>query len=377
MVSTRELRQALHRHPELSGGEHQSARLVAEFMAPLRPDATVTGLGGTSLAFAFGAAAHGPTVLLRCELDAVPVTEAAASGPAVGFGNAAHRCGHDGHMAIMAAVAQSLAAQRPRRGRVVLLFQSAEETGVGAAAVIADPRFGPLHPDWVFALHNLPGYQLGAVVVRDGTFSCASRGMVVEFTGRAAHAAQPETGASPAAAMCQLIAAYDSLAAEFAGTGELAFATVVGARLGERAFGTAPALASVFATLRCESNQTMGRMSGHCEATARRLAGACGLGVKIAYEDVYDATGNDEQAVACIRRVAAPLELIEASEAFRWSEDFGRFTARWPGALFGVGAGAACAALHDATYQFPDELIAPAAALMVRIVADRLASGTE
>ncbi len=376
-MSTLELRQALHRHPELSGREHQSARLVAEFMTPLRPDLTLTCLGGTSLAFAFGAVATGPTVLLRCELDAVPVTEAAASGPAGGFSNAAHRCGHDGHMAIMASVAQSLAAQRPRRGRVVLLFQSAEETGVGAAAVIADPKFGQMRPDWVFALHNLPGYPLGAVVVRSGAFSCASRGMVVEFAGRAAHAAQPETGRSPAGAMCQLIAASDSLATEFAGTGELAFATVVGARLGERAFGTAPALASVFATLRCETNQTMARMTGHCEATATRLADAAGLGVTVTYEDVYDATGNDERAVACIRRAAAPLELIQAPEPFRWSEDFGRFTARWPGALFGIGSGTARAALHDAGYEFPDELIAPAAELMLRIVADRLASGAE
>lgn len=376
-MSPLELRQALHRHPELSGREHQSARLVAEFMAPLRPDVTLTGLGGTSVAFAFGAAATGPTVLLRCELDAVPVTEAAASGPAGGLGNAAHRCGHDGHMAIMAAVAQSLAAPRSRHGRVVLLFQSAEETGVGAAAVIADPKFAQLRPDWVFALHNLPGYPLAAVVVRSGTFSCASRGMVVEFTGRATHAAQPETGRSPSAAMCQLIAACDALGAEFAGTGELAFATVVGARLGERAFGTAPALASVFATLRCESNQTMALMTAHCEAIATRLAEAAGLGVKVSYEDIYDATSNDEQAVASIRRVATPLELIEAPEPFRWSEDFGRFTARWPGALFGIGSGTACAALHEAGYEFSDELIAPAVALMLRIVADRLASGAE
>ncbi len=376
-MSPLELHQALHRHPELSGGEHRSARLVADFMAPLRPDVTLTGLGGTSLAFAFGAAATGSTVLLRCELDAVPVAGATANGPAGGFGTAAHHCGHDGHMAIMAAVAELLAATRPRRGRVVLLFQSAEETGVGAAAVIADPKFGQLRPDWVFALHNLPGYALGAVVVRPGTFSCASRGMVVEFTGRAAHAAQPETGCSPAGAMCQLIATCDALGTEFAGTGELAFATVVGARLGERAFGTAPALASIFATLRCESDETMARMIEHCEATALRLADAADLGVKISYEDIYAATSNDEQAIACIRRVAAPLELILVPEPFRWSEDFGRFTARWPGALFGIGSGTACAALHDADYEFPDELIAPAAALMLRIVADRLAHGTE
>ncbi len=376
-MSTLELRAALQRHPELSGAEHETAALVAAFMARLRPELTLTGLGGASLAFGFGDASTGPTVLLRCELDALPVTEAELGRPPAGIGTAAHRCGHDGHMAIMATVAEALAAVPPRRGRVILLFQSAEETGAGAAAVVADPRFAQLHPDWVFALHNLPGYPLGAVVVRAGTFSCASRGMVVEFAGRAAHAAQPETGCSPAAAMCQLIAEFDGLAPRFQDTGELAFATVVGARLGERAFGTAPAQAAVFATLRCESNDTMARMSAHCEAAAARLASDSGLGVKIAYEDIFDATCNSDQAVACIRRVAAPLKLVPAPEPFRWSEDFGRFTARVQGALFGIGAGTASAPLHDAGYRFPDELIAPAAALMLRIVADRLAPGAE
>ncbi len=377
MSSALELRRALHSHPELSGAEHDTARLVADFMAPLRPDLTLTGLGGTSLAFAFGAANNGPTVLLRCELDAVPVTEAGASDLAGTGASAAHRCGHDGHMAIMAAVAESLAAARPSRGRVVLLFQSAEETGAGAQAVIADQRFAQLRPDWVFALHNLPGYPLGAVVLRSGTFSCASRGMVVEFAGRPAHAAQPETGLSPAAAMCQLIARFGALAAEFEGAGELAFATVVGARLGERAFGTAPALASVFATLRCETNETMARMVEHCAASALRLARDDGLGVTVAYQDIFDATRNAEPAVVCVGRVAAPLELIVAPAPFRWSEDFGHFTARWPGALFGIGAGTGSAALHDAGYEFPEELIAPAAALMLRIVADRLAGDAE
>lgn len=368
MSAALELRRVLHRHAELSGAEDRTARLVADFMAPLAPDMTMTGIGGTSMAFVFGSA-DGPGVLLRCELDAVPVTEE-------GGAMASHRCGHDGHMAIIASVAESLARARPRRGRVILLFQSAEETGAGAAAVVENDDFRRLDPDWVFALHNLPGYPLGAVIVRDGTFSCASRGMVVELTGRPAHAAQPETGRSPAGAMCELIVALQGVAAEF-GADELAFATVVGARLGERAFGTAPARASVFATLRCESDHNMARITAHCEASAARLAAQAGLGVDISYEDVFDATVNHEQAVACVRRAAAPLALVDAPVPFRWSEDFGRFTARWPGALFGVGSGASVAPLHDPGYQFPDELVAPAAELMLRIAADRLAPAAE
>lgn len=361
-----ELRHVLHRHPELSGAEHGTAHHIAAFFAPLRPDLSLTELGGAGLAFAFGEATHGPTVLLRCELDAVP---AGAQGAA------AHRCGHDGHMAILAAVGSALADQRPRRGRVVLLYQGAEETGAGAAAVLADPRFAQISPDWVFALHNLPGYPLGTIVVRPGAFTCASRGMVLALTGKAAHAAQPETGRSPAGAMCRLIGEFEKLAARFGSDDEIAFATVVGARLGERAFGTAPGDAQVYVTLRSATDATMTRMVRHCEEMVARVARDAGLTPTIGYEDVFEATTNAPAAVACIRRAADSLPVVGAAEPFRWSEDFGRFTARTSGALFGLGAGEHAAALHDPAYAFPDELLDPAARLLLRIVADSVARG--
>lgn len=374
--SAAQLRRRVHQHPELSGAEVQTAQKILQFFSSLNPDETLSELGGTGVAFVFTGVKPGPTVLLRCELDALPIQEENAFAHRSTVAGCAHKCGHDGHMAILAAVGTQLAARRPPRGRVVLLYQPAEETGLGAAAVIKDKQFSQIRPDYVFALHNLPGYPLGQVVVRSGTFSCASRGIIITLIGKTAHAAQPETGISPAAAMCQLIDELSQLPARLGFGNELAFATVVGARLGAKAFGTAPAIAEVMATLRSETDETMQRIVTHIEETAQQLASAQGLRCSLTYEDIFTATVNDPTAVericAAAHQCQAPLSQIETP--LRWSEDFGRFTAIAPGALFGLGAGQHEPALHNADYDFPETLIERGAALFLHIVADCLAT---
>lgn len=102
----------------------------------------------------------GPTVMIRCELDALPIRETSDLPHRSTVAGHGHLCGHDGQMAIVLGVAHRLALDRPSSGRVVLLFQPAEEDGSGAAAKLADPRFHTLAPDWAFALHNIPGLPI-------------------------------------------------------------------------------------------------------------------------------------------------------------------------------------------------------------------------
>lgn len=371
-MTPRELRHELHRFPELSGAETETARRILDFFRPLGADQTWTGLGGTGSAFAFGTPESGPTVLLRCELDALPIHESMdlsyrSTRPGVG-----HKCGHDGHMAILGEVGRRLAVRRPSRGRVVLLFQPAEETGAGASAVLADPRFAEIQPDVVYALHNLPGFPLGEVVVKDGSFNCASRGLTARFSGRTSHAAEPENGLSPAGAMAATVTGLTDLRLE--GSGESAFVTVVGARLGEKAFGTAPGEAEVYATLRTESDEAMADLVTRAEDLVREAAARDGLRCEIAYEDVFAATANAPEAVERVRRAVSRLGMTvrEMDCPFRWSEDFGRFTATCQGALFGLGAGEEHPALHHPDYDFPDALIETGAELLVALIDDVL-----
>ncbi|MDZ7769133.1 MAG: amidohydrolase [Woeseiaceae bacterium] len=333
MNTAKSLRHALHAAPELSGGETATAEKIITWFKALAPDEILTGLGGTGVAIIFGESGSGPTIMLRSELDALPILETNDMPHRSTTDGISHQCGHDGHMAILAAVGAALAKKRPRNGRVVLLFQPAEETGDGANAVADDAGFAAIRPDRVFALHNLPGYPLGQVVVRDGTFTCASRGIDIRLTGCTAHAAQPETGRSPSRAMREIIALLEGLSDDFDSGGELAFATVVGARLGDRAFGVSPGTAAVWATLRTESDALMQTLVSHCEGRVRDIAKGENLDVDIQYEDVFAATVNAPRAVATIRLACEGLPLVEAARPFRWSEDFGRFTRESEGAF--------------------------------------------
>jgi amidohydrolase len=372
-MPTAELRRELHRHPELSGSESETAARILRFFEPLRADEVVVGLGGHGLAFVFAGAEPGPTVLLRCELDGLPIPELSRAAHRSANDGRSHACGHDGHMAILASVGASLAAARPPRGRVVLLYQPAEENGGGAEAVIRDDRFSKIRPDLVFALHNLPGFPLGQVVVRSGTFCCASRGMTVSLAGTPAHAAQPETGTSPGRAMCRIMKLIDDLPTRLGTGDEIAFATIVGARLGaDDAFGTAPGEAQVLATLRSETDATLDQMVGHLETSVRRIAARNGLRHDVTYCDDFMATVNAPEAVDVVRRAAGQAPLAVMAGPFRWSEDFGRFTAIAEGALFGIGAGEATPALHNPAYDFPDELIPLGAAVFTGIIRECL-----
>ncbi|GBF31636.1 N-acetyldiaminopimelate deacetylase [bacterium MnTg04] len=362
------LRREIHRNPERSGCETGTAERLLRFFEPLRPDEVIENLGDTGIAFVFTGIEAGPTILLRSELDALPIQETNEFKHRSVHDGTSHKCGHDGHMAILAAVGEKLSRKRPARGRVVLLYQPAEETGQGAAAVVADEKFAPIKPDFCFALHNLPGFPLGEIVIRNGTFSCASRGQAIRLTGKTAHAAQPETGVSPAKAMCQLIAELSELPSVMDFGNELAFATVVGSRLGEQAFGTAPGEAEIWVTLRSETDATMARMVSHAESRIRQLAVEHGLESAIAYRDIFAATVNSERAVDVIRRAADDGLLRVAEQPFRWSEDFGCFSSIAQCAMFGLGAGEAVADLHNPDYDFPDALISLGADIFLGIL---------
>ena len=206
-----EWRHELHRAPELSGQEAETARKVAAFLATTSADSIVTSIGGHGVAAVYQGAEPGPTVMFRAELDGLPIDEISDAPYRSAVAGKGHLCGHDGHMATLAALARGLGRQRPARGRAVLLFQPAEENGAGAAAVLADPKFQSLSPDYAFALHNLPGLPLGHVALDEGPVNCASRGMRIALTGKTAHASTPEHGASPMPAVAALMPALTAL----------------------------------------------------------------------------------------------------------------------------------------------------------------------
>ncbi|EGA67315.1 amidohydrolase [Vibrio brasiliensis] len=357
-----QLRKNLHQHPELSHQERQTAQRILEVFEKFAADEVHTQLGGHGVAFVFNGKQPGPSTLIRCELDALPIQEQNTFAHRSVTDGVSHKCGHDGHMAIITALGATLATRRPVSGRVILCFQPAEETGAGAIDMVNDAKFNALKPDYAFALHNYPGLKLGSVAVRAGTFNCASRGIIIKLKGKTSHAAHPEDGVSPATAMCQIIEQLNQLPQQLAAQGvkDKLWVTVIHARLGEVAFGTAPGEAVVMATLRSETNQAMDTLVEMTQAFSRHYAEQAGLEIEFSFADVFQASVNSQEGcdrvVEACRNTSTEFTLME--EPMRWSEDFGQFTAvARQGAMFALGAGVDTPQLHNPDYDFADQLI--------------------
>src|SRR6056297_1409380 len=352
------LRRDLHRHPEISGAEAKTAQRIATALGVHTPDGLLSGLGGHGIAAIYEGAEAGPTVLFRCELDALPIPETGAAPHRSTVPGTGHLCGHDGHMAILMGLARLLSRARPARGRAVLLFQPAEETGAGAAAVIADPRFETVSADYAFALHNFPGLPLGHVSLIPGPVACASRGMEITLTGRAAHASQPETGISPMAALAGVMPALTALGHGRIPDPDFALATITHARMGAPAFGIAPGEAVLHVTLRTLTDDRMAALVAAAEALVEKAA-AERLGHRIAWHDVFPHSANDAEATRIAARALDRLGMAHDGRGLpmRPSEDFGRFGRSARAAMLFLGAGRDHPALHDPGYDFPDALI--------------------
>lgn len=363
------LRRALHRRPELSGQERETAALLRAHLAATRPARILEGLGGHGLAFVYEGPEPGPSALFRCELDALPIPERGeapwrSESPGLG-----HMCGHDGHMAILAGLARWLGRNPLRAGRAILLFQPAEETGAGARAVVADPRWPSIRPDFAFALHNIPGLPRGLAGLTTGPVHCASQGLIARFEGRTSHAAWPEQGLSPAAAAARLVLEAPALGPGGPLDEAFRLLTLTHARIGEPSFGVAPGLAEVFMTLRALTDAGMAELKARVLALARGLAEAQGLAVSFSDHDVFDACANHPAAAdlfsEALRR--AGFRIADFGPV-KPSEDFGVFGAHCAAAMLHVGAGEGIAPLHSPDYDFPDGLLAECLPIFVGLL---------
>ena len=236
---------------------------------------------------------------------------------------------------------------------VFLLFQPAEETGEGAQSCLE--LFDLENVGEIYGAHNLPGFPFGEITTREGTFACASQGVTLELLGKSTHAAYPELGISPANTVGRLLSELPGLVPE-SKDGKLLLCTVIGAQLGEKAFGMAASNAEVWLTMRAERDEDLSDMHRSISGRAQALASEAGLKFQQEVQDVFPATVNDR---LCAERVLTACHGKVLEQPMRWSEDFGHYLKRCKGAFFGIGAGAEQPPLHNTGYDYPDSLLLP------------------
>ncbi len=352
------LRKELHRNPEVSHAEFTTSKRIKEFIIPLKPDKIIQ-LGNTGLAFVFKGKNKGQRLMFRADLDALPLYEINDLEYKSQVEGVAHLCGHDGHMSILAGLAKKIAETRPEKGEVVLLFQPAEEVGEGALAIVQNQEFQKIKPDFIFGLHNIPGFEKNAIILKKGSFNVASKGMTVKLFGKTSHAAEPENGINPDQAISKIIQDIHVMQSYKDQFNDFALITVIHIQLGEIAFGTSPGYAEIRFTLRANEDKDMEMLTNKTESIIKSISETNRLKYEISYSEIFPANINDTEAVELIASSAkeSKLSIVERDEAFKWSEDFGYYTQNNKGAFFGLGAGENHPALHNPDYDFPEEII--------------------
>lgn len=353
-----DFRKILHQRPELSGQERFTPRLILDFLGEIKSENVIQQLGGHGMAVIFDSDKEGPTTVFRCELDALPIQEINTFPYRSVVDGVSHKCGHDGHMTIVTGVGRLLKENPPIKGKVVLLYQPAEETGTGAEAVLKDDRFKALKPDFFYALHNIPHLEKNTVYIKSGAFAAASRGIIVKLFGATSHAAEPENGRSPAIALSEIIKSITQLPSQNHYS-DLTLVTVVHAMLGEIAFGVSPGYAEIRATLRTFQENDMRKLIEDVITIITETCVREKLKTEIVFTEIFPGTSNDKETVKNVELSAqkSNIEVVKMEQPFKWSEDFGHFAERYKSAIFGLGAGKDTPKLHNNDYDFPDELI--------------------
>lgn len=346
------LRQQLHACPELAFEEYRTRETLKTFIE------RETGLEIKDRGNWFYVKARGMSdevpIAIRADHDAV---RGADDRPG-------HYCGHDGHSAVLAGAALYLAQHPPKR-TVYMIFQPAEETGEGAkvcAEIIRSEGIGE-----IYGFHNIPGYAKGTVLLRRGTFACASTGLEIKLTGKPSHAAYPEAGINPAAEIARIILKTQELV-NMPHEG-MVLATVIGANIGSAAYGVSAHEGVLRMTLRGEYEREFDQLRSDVIAIAKESAQRCGAAIGIREIEPFSATENDarcvEKLLTAVRNAGQEYAFLD--EPFRWSEDFGNYLCEIPGAMFGVGDGEDHPQLHTESFEFPDDIMENALRTIIQI----------
>jgi metal-dependent amidase/aminoacylase/carboxypeptidase family protein len=211
---------------------------------------------------------------------------------------------------------------------------------------------------------------LNQVIVKERAFTPAARSMVIALKGKTSHAAEPENGINPGAPTADIIKALLDIATPDVTAEDFFLVTTIFVELGERAYGTSAGEAEMGFTFRSWSNKVMKLQSQKATELVMQICDHYGIQCDISWTQEFFSNQNDPTAVDFIRQAAGELkyDIHEKKEPFKWGEDFGLFTKKFRGAMFGLGAGENTPALHNPDYDFPDSLIESGSKMFYHII---------
>lgn len=362
-------RKHLHANPELSGEEFETQEEIIRFLNK-ETISKIEKVANTGVIATFKGKSDGPKVMVRADIDALPITEINDFYYQSTKENVSHKCGHDGHACILLGLAVLLSQQPISKGKVILLFQPSEENGMGAKSVLNDTAFNNIIIDYTFALHNLPGYPKNEIVVKENEFTGNVKSIIIKLYGKTAHAAEPEKGINPSLAIAELLQYANEITINDPAAEDFFLATPVHVNMGELAYGISAGYGEVHFTIRSWSTELMEEKSIALISYVNQICAAKQLESNIDWTQVFAATINHKDAVVHIINAANynGYKITERKYPFKWGEDYGLFTQQFKGAMFGLGAGIETPALHNPDYDFPDEILSTGINMFYQII---------
>jgi hippurate hydrolase len=381
------VRRDIHAHPELCFQEARTADVIAarltEWGIPIHRGLGTTGVVGIVQGRDGGAC--GRALGLRADIDALPIHELNTFAHASKHPGKMHACGHDGHIAMLLAAARHFAQQRDFDGTVYLIFQPAEESGGGAREMIKDGLFERFPMQAVCGMHNRPGLPAGAFAVSAGPVMGSSNEFKITIRGKGSHGAMPHLGIDPVPIACQMVQGFQNIISRNKRPGEAGVISVTMIHAGE-ATNVVPDTCELQGTVRTFTTELLDLIERRMRQVAEHTCAAFEAACDFEFTRKYPPTVNDATQAAFAAKVMASVvgeaNVLE-QEPTMGAEDFSFMLQAKPGAYAfigngegahrGAGHGSGPCTLHNASYDFNDELIPVGGAYWVELARQWLA----
>ncbi|WP_137700087.1 M20 aminoacylase family protein [Marimonas lutisalis] len=364
-------RRHIHENPELARDCHETAAYVVERLKEFGITEITTGWAESGVVAVIEGQGEGPTIGLRADMDALPMTEITGLDYASKVPGKMHACGHDGHTAMLLGAAKYLAETRNFAGRAVLLFQPDEEGGGGGEAMVQEGVMEKYAIDEVYAIHNGPGLEAGMIALAPGPLMAAVDSFYIDIQGRGGHGAMPHESADPVVAAVGIVQAIQTIVSRNNDAQKRLVVSVTKIDTGT-ATNIIPDTAHICGTVRTFDPEVRDLVERRMGEIVAGQAASFGVEVKLNYDRGYPPTVNHEKqaifAAEVARDVVGETLVDDNATPLMAAEDFSYMLEARPGAYVFVGNGVDGAMVHHPAYDFNDEIAPVGASFLARLV---------